>query len=101
MQQNAAYTISLPDLLQLEALLRANRDELEAAIDLASRSYDIRPDVRTALYEAAWLLQQNHVVAAAALLEAISLAHARQLESSSNLAAQYANLRAQVNAQSN
>ena len=101
LQQNAAYAISLPDLLQLEALLRANREELETAIDLASRSYDIRPDVRTALYKAAWLLQRSHVVAAATLLEAISLAHARQLESSSNLAAQYANLRAQVNAQSN
>lgn len=101
LQQNQAYAVSQPDLLQLEALLRANRAEFEAAIELAKQSYDIRPDVRTALYKTAWLLQKNDVAAATAELEAISLAHASALQSSSSLAAQYANLRAQVNAQSN
>jgi len=97
LRQNTAYTISLADLLQLEALLRANQGEYAQAIDLAEQSYEKRPDARTALYKTAWLLQLNDRVAAKAELDFISQSHGDDLENSSILSSQYANLFIQLN----
>jgi len=55
--QNPAFTVSAPDILQMQAFLAAGRGDFVRAAELAADSFAARTDVRVALYRSAWLIQ--------------------------------------------
>ena len=55
LQENPSFRVSLPDLLQLQALLEAGAGNYVEAAQLAERSEALRPDERVSRLRQAWL----------------------------------------------
>jgi len=58
---NTNYSVSYPDLYQLYALVQASQGDVTGAAELASLSYQLRPDIDVALYRIAWLAQADRM----------------------------------------
>jgi len=84
---NPNFTVSEPDILLFQALLFATEGNFIKAIDLASASFQQRPDVLVGLYQVNWLIRSGQPSVAAEMLQRLESNYLDEINASADFSA--------------
>lgn len=84
---NPNFSVSEPDILLFQALFFAAEGNFIEAIDLASASFQQRPDVLVGLYQVNWLIRSGQLSVATETLQQLESDYIDEINASADLAA--------------